>query len=107
MERQGKARRPRAQGRFLALQSDKLVVINAKDDIQITSKKDYSLETDGKVTMKANGDVSIEGSTSIAVKAGTSLTIEGELDLTRAAVPRSSLNAAGVVQVSGTQVILG
>jgi phage protein D len=91
-----------------ALQSDKLVVINAKDDIQITSKKDYSLETDGKVTMKANGDVSIEGSTSIAVKAGTSLTIEGGTDLTlKCGGAKVSLNAAGVVQVSGTQVILG
>jgi uncharacterized protein involved in type VI secretion and phage assembly len=97
----------RKDGSF-ALQSDKLVVITAKDDIKLTSNKDYSLEADGKVTTKASSDMSIEGSTSISVKAGTSLTIEGGTDITlKCGGAKVSLSATGVVQVSGTQVILG
>jgi phage protein D len=90
------------------LASDKQIHVTARDDITLKSDKDFTLETDGKVTSKAGSDVSIEGSTSVTVKAGTSVTIEGGTDITlKCGAAKVSLSAAGTVQVSGTQIMLG
>jgi phage protein D len=91
-----------------ALASDKLVNVSAKDNVTIKSSKDFSVETGAKVTLKANGDVSIEGGANVTVKAGTSLTIEGGTDVSiKCGAAKVALTAAGTVQISGTQIMLG
>jgi phage protein D len=91
-----------------ALASDKSVVVNAKDNISFKTDADFSLQTGGKVTAKADGDISVEGSATITLKAGTSLTIEGGTEISiKCGAASITLNSAGTVQVSGTQIMLG
>jgi phage protein D len=91
-----------------ALASDKLIDVQAKDDITLKSDKDFTLETNGKVVEKANGEVQIEGSTSVTLKAGTSLTVEGGTDVTiKCGMAKITMTATGTVQVSGSQIMLG
>jgi uncharacterized protein involved in type VI secretion and phage assembly len=97
----------RKDGSF-ALASDKAVAVNAKEDISLKTDQDFLLQTGGKVTAKANGDIAVEGAATITLKAGTSLTIEGGQDISiKCGAASISLNAAGTVQVSGTQIMLG
>ena len=81
----------------------------AKDAITIKSEKDFTLETDGKIT--AEGDRRRSRSRavrSVTVKAGTSLTIEGrDGHHDQGGAAKVTLEAAGMVQVSGTQIMLG
>jgi uncharacterized protein involved in type VI secretion and phage assembly len=92
----------------LALKSDKAVDVAAKEVIQLKGEKDYTLEAKGKVTQKADGDVVVESGANVTVKGGGSVTIEGGSEITiKVGAAMISLSAAGVVQLSGTQVTLG
>jgi uncharacterized protein involved in type VI secretion and phage assembly len=88
------------------LQSDKQIVISAKDNISIKSAKDLTIETDGNISQKPSGDFEIEGGKTVSIKAQTSVTIEAQADLTIKAASLS-LKATGVVQISGSQITLG
>jgi phage protein D len=91
-----------------ALASDQQIIVTANGNVSFSSKKDFVVETDGKVKAKANGDVAVEGAQAVTVKAGTSLTIEGGTDITiKCGAAKVSLSAAGTIQLSGTQIMLG
>lgn len=120
----------------LALRSDKEVVVEAADAIKITGDKEMTLTAAGgatvttdagdgapgdltlaskgnaelkanqKVTVKANTDVAIEGQAKLDVNAGAQLTIEGKGQVTIKG-SMLQLQATGVVQISGAQVMLG
>ena len=90
------------------LRSDQKVSVTSKGDVSITGDKDFKLEAGAKVAQKASGDLSVEGGQTVKVKAGTSLTIEGGSDVTiKAGGASVSLKPGGVVQVSGSQIMLG
>jgi phage protein D len=99
-----------------SLQSDQQVQVHAKDVITIKTDKDFTLETTGKVSqssqdtmeLKPQGELTIEGSQAVTLKGGTTVTIEGTAQLTlKCGSAKIDLSAAGIVQVSGTQIMLG
>jgi phage protein D len=83
------------------LQSDKKVTVAAKDAIAISG--------DSELTIEAERDVGIESKrAAVTVKGATSVTVEGRQSVTiKVGSASISLNAAGVVQISGSQVMLG
>jgi uncharacterized protein involved in type VI secretion and phage assembly len=106
------------------LQSDKFMNMKSKDSISIKSDKDLSIEIkqnmDEKVsqnlTVKADQSVSEEAGTDFTIKAGTSVTIKGGTTMeieAQAGLTLScgggkiALQPGGIVQISGTQVMLG
>jgi phage protein D len=105
-----------------ALQSDKLVnvvstgkiTVKGKDALEITTDGDNTQKPQGALTLQAGKEVtekagttmSLESGQSLSIKGGTSVTIEGGTDLTIKA-PSVTVQASGVVKVSGSQVMLG
>jgi phage protein D len=120
----------------LALRSDKEVVVEAADAISITGDKkmtltaaggatlttdagdgapgDLSLASKGnaelkanqKVTVDATTDATINGQAKLTLNAGAQLTIEGKGQVTIKG-SMLQLQATGIVQISGAQVMLG
>jgi uncharacterized protein involved in type VI secretion and phage assembly len=92
----------------LAAASDHEVSVKAKDDITVKGGKDLVVETDGKIREKAGSSFEVEGATQVTVKAGTSLKLEGSTEITISCGGASiSLKTGGIVQISGTQIMLG
>ena len=106
------------------LQSDKFLNMKSKDSISIKGEKDLTIEIKGKMdekvsqslSVKADQDVKEEAGTSFDVKAGTAVTIKGgttvELDGTAGVTikcggAKIALQPSGVVQISGTSIMLG
>jgi phage protein D len=97
-----------------ALGSDKAVSITAAEGVTVHSAKTLELTSDAdmKVTTKQGltqqieGDHGVQAQGSVTVKAGASVTVEGQAGLTLKA-PSITLQATGVVQISGSQVMLG
>jgi uncharacterized protein (DUF2345 family) len=82
--------------------------VKAKDDITVKGGKDLVVETDGKIREKAGSSFEVEGATQVTVKAGTSLKLEGSTEITISCGGASiSLKTGGIVQISGTQIMLG
>ena len=120
-----------------ALRSDKQVVVNAAEAISITAKDKLTLTADGDATLTtepggdgapgnvavtAKGTASMKSGTSLSIEAGTEGTIKSATNLTLKAgaqlqiesdaqitikAPSLNLQATGVVQISGAQVMLG
>jgi phage protein D len=97
-----------------ALGSDKAVSVKAAEGVTLESGKTLELTSgaDMKVTVKqglteeVEGEHSVQAGGSVTVKAGSSVTIEGQASVTIKA-PSIALEASGVVQISGSQVMLG
>jgi phage protein D len=97
-----------------ALGSDKAVMMKAGEAVRIesgksmelTSDSDMKLTTDQGLEEAVGGDYNLQADGSVTVKAGTSVTIESQASLTIKA-PSITLEADGVVQISGSQVMLG
>jgi phage protein D len=91
----------------LAIGSDKEVAVGAKDNITISGKKDLKIEVDGKAALSAKGDLSVEGQ-KVTIKAQGPVTIEGGTEITiKAGGASVALKPGGMVQVSGSQIMLG
>jgi phage protein D len=120
----------------LALGSDKQVVIDAAEAIAITSKQKMTLTAEGgatlttdagegdpgdlslasranakltatqAVTVTANTDASVTGQTKLSLKSGAQVAIEADGQVTIKAASLQ-LQATGLVQISGAQVLLG
>lgn len=120
----------------LALRSDKEVVIEAAEAIKITGDKEMTLTAAGgatvttdagegapadltlaskanaelkanqKVSLNATTDVAIDGQAKVDINAGAQLTIEGKGQVTIKGA-MIQLQATGIVQISGAQVMLG
>jgi phage protein D len=98
------------------LHSDKKVAISSDGDLALTSKakldakatSDFSLSTDGKLGVTAKGsEITITcGGGSIAVKQDGSITLKGT-QITVDASAKLALTSSGVVQVRGSQIMLG
>jgi uncharacterized protein involved in type VI secretion and phage assembly len=98
------------------LRSDKKIAISSGGDLAIASEakldakatSDFSLKTDGKLGVTANGsEITITcGGGSIAVKQDGSITIKGT-QITVDASAKLALTSSGVVQVRGSQIMLG
>ena len=117
----------------LGIRSEKQIVVEAVENISVTGDKDVTLTSNGKATLttapngtdllvegKANAtmksgtsakveagtDATIDAKTTMKVKAGTQLQIEsgGQLQIKAAAL---QIQASGIVQISGAQVMLG
>jgi phage protein D len=98
------------------LRSDKKIAISSGGDLAIASEakldakatSDFSLKTDGKLGVTANGsEITITcGGGSIAVKQDGSITIKGT-QITVDASAKLTLTSSGVVQVRGSQIMLG
>jgi len=89
-----------------ALQSEKRVVIGAKEKISITGDEELVITVgQSKVTLKKNGDIQVEGQNVKITSSGTA-SVESSGSLT---VKGSSLTvqATGTVQISGAQITLG
>jgi phage protein D len=99
-----------------SLQSDKQIQMHAKDVIVIKSDKDLTIETQGKVEQKSQSDMSlkpqgsmtIDGSQTVTIKGGTSISIEGTTQLEiKCGTAKISMDAMGMLSISGTQISLG
>lgn len=98
------------------LRSDKKVTIAAGGDMSITTKakmeaksaSDFKLQTDGKLAIEAKGsEISITGSAgSVVIKQDGSITIKGT-QITIDASAKLALTSSGVVQLRGSQIMLG
>ena len=106
----------------MTLTTDKALKLTAAGDTTITTNERSGQGAPGKVTVDAKGDANyksgtatkieggtetkISGSTTVEVKAGTTLTIQGGGQV---AIKGMSvqIQASGVVQVQGAQVLLG
>ncbi len=96
-----------------ALGSDKAVAVKAGDAVtvqsgqamELTSEADMTLKAQG-ITEEAQGDHSVEAQGSVTVKANATVTIEAQAAVTIKA-PAITIEADGVVQISGAQVMLG
>ncbi|HXB63718.1 MAG TPA: VgrG-related protein [Solirubrobacteraceae bacterium] len=97
-----------------ALGSDKAVSVKAAEGVTIESGKTLQLisEADMKVTAQqglteeVQGERSLEAQGSVTVKGGASVTVESQAAVTIKA-PAITIEADGVVQISGAQVMLG
>jgi uncharacterized protein involved in type VI secretion and phage assembly len=102
-----------ADGSF-ALGSDKAVAVTAGEGVTVQSGKTLELksEADMKVTVQqglaeeVQGERSLEAQGSVTVKANASVTVEAQAAVTIKA-PSITIEADGVVQISGSQVMLG
>jgi uncharacterized protein involved in type VI secretion and phage assembly len=98
------------------LRSDKKIAIGSGTDMSISSdakmdtkaKSDFALEADGKLAIKGNGaEISITGAAgSVVIKQDGSITIKGT-QITVDASAKLALTSSGIVQVRGSQVMLG
>jgi uncharacterized protein involved in type VI secretion and phage assembly len=98
------------------LRSNKKVAIASVADMSISSEakmdakstSDFSLQSDGKLAIKGNGaEISITAAGgSIVIKQDGSITIKGS-QITVDASAKLALTSSGVVQVRGSQVMLG
>jgi uncharacterized protein involved in type VI secretion and phage assembly len=101
----------------ISITGDKKITLTAKGDATVTTEPDggnLSLSAKGTATMKAGSsakveaatDATIDAKTTMKVKAGTQLQIEsgGQLTIKASAL---QIQATGIVQISGTQVMLG
>jgi uncharacterized protein involved in type VI secretion and phage assembly len=98
------------------LRSDKKVAIASGADMSISSDakmdakatSDFALQADGKLAIKGNGsEISITGAAgSVVIKQDGSITIKGT-QITVDASAKLALTSSGIVQVRGSQVMLG
>jgi uncharacterized protein involved in type VI secretion and phage assembly len=98
------------------LRSDKKVAIGSGADMSISSDakmdakatSDFSLQADGKLALTGNGsEISITGAAgSVVIKQDGSITIKGT-QITVDASAKLALTSSGIVQVHGSQVMLG
>ncbi|HEY0346194.1 MAG TPA: VgrG-related protein [Solirubrobacteraceae bacterium] len=98
------------------LRSDKKVAIGSGGDMAISSEakmnvkatSDFALQADGKLAIKGNGsEISITGAAgSVVIKQDGSITIKGT-QITVDASAKLALTSSGIVQVRGSQVMLG
>jgi phage protein D len=98
------------------LRSDKKVAIGSGGDMSISteakmetkSASDFSLQADGKLAIKGNGsEISITGAAaSVVIKQDGSITIKGT-QITVDASAKLALTSSGIVQVRGSQVMIG
>jgi uncharacterized protein involved in type VI secretion and phage assembly len=98
------------------LHSEKKIAISSGSDMSIksdakmeaTSKSDFTLKTDGKLAISGNGsEISITGTAgSVVIKADGSITIKGT-QITVDASAKLALTSSGIVQVRGSQIMLG
>jgi uncharacterized protein (DUF2345 family) len=65
-----------------------------------------TLVTQQGLSEQAQGNHSVQADGSVTISAGASLTIEAQAGVTLSA-PNITLQASGVVQISGSQVMLG
>jgi phage protein D len=77
-------------GKTLELTSEADMKITTSQGLSETIKGDYSLQAEGGVTIEANSSVTIEALAAVTIKA-----------------PSIAIEADGVVQISGAQVMLG
>jgi phage protein D/phage baseplate assembly protein gpV len=77
-------------GKTLELTSEADMKISASQGLTEATQGNHSLEAEGSVTVKANSSVTIEAQASVTIKA-----------------PSVTIEADGVVQISGSQVMLG
>jgi uncharacterized protein involved in type VI secretion and phage assembly len=97
-----------------ALASDQSVSVTAAEGLKIKSGGGLQLASNGEmkvsseqaISEQAQGNHSIQADGSVTIAAGASLTIEANADVTLSA-PSITLQASGVVQISGSQVMLG
>jgi phage protein D len=85
---------------------DMLISSDAKMDAKSTS--DFTLQADGKLAITGTGaEISITGAAgSVVIKQDGSITIKGT-QITVDASAKLALSSSGVVQVSGSQIMLG
>jgi uncharacterized protein involved in type VI secretion and phage assembly len=98
------------------LRSDKKIAIGSGADMSISSDakldakatSDVALEAGGKLALKSNGsEISITGAAgSVVIKQDGSITIKGT-QITVDASAKLALTSSGIVQVRGSQVMLG
>jgi phage protein D len=98
------------------LRSDKKVALSAGGDMSIAteakmeekSASDFALEAGGKLAIQGKGaEISITGPTgSIVIKQDGSITIKGT-QITVDATAKLALTSSGIVQVRGSQIMLG
>ncbi len=88
-----------------ALGSDKAVAITAATGVTIKSGKSLQISSDGAMHMSTNQDHKLDATGDVTVQ-GAAITISAEESVTIEA-PSITLKAAGVVQISGSQVLLG
>jgi uncharacterized protein involved in type VI secretion and phage assembly len=98
------------------LRSDKKIAIGSGADLSISSdakmdakaSSDFALQADGKLAIKGNGaEISITGPAgSVVIKQDGSITIKGT-QVTVDASAKLALTSSGIVQVRGSQVMLG
>jgi phage protein D len=89
-----------------ALQSEKRVIIGAKEKISITGDEELVITVgQSKVTLRKSGDIQVEGQ-NVTIKSSGTASVEASGSLT---VKGSSLTvqATGTVQISGAQITLG
>jgi phage protein D/phage baseplate assembly protein gpV len=96
-----------------ALGSDKAVAVKAGDAVTVQSGQAMELTSEAEMTLKAQGisevaqgDHAVEAQGSVTVKANATVTIEAQAAVTIKA-PAITIEADGVVQISGAQVMLG
>jgi phage protein D/phage baseplate assembly protein gpV len=97
-----------------ALGSDKAVNVKAGEGVtiesgktlELTSEADMKITTSQGLTEAIQGNHSLEAEGSVTVKANSSVTIEAQASVTIKA-PSITIEADGVVQISGSQVMLG
>jgi phage protein D/phage baseplate assembly protein gpV len=97
-----------------AVGSDKAVSVKAGEGVtiesgktlELTSEADMKISASQGLTEAVQGSHSLEAQGSVTVKANTSVTIEAQAAVTIKA-PSVTIEADGVVQISGSQVMLG
>jgi phage protein D len=121
---QGKPGDLSQQDGSFVIQSDKFMNMKSADSISIKSEKDLTIEIKGDITEKSDKNVSMKAGQSVAeeagtdftIKAGTSVTIKGsttiELDASagltlKCGGGKVALQPGGIVQISGTSIMLG
>jgi len=94
--------------------SDKEMTLTAKGDAKVTADGAGELSSKGALTLKSDQAVSLKGGTTVELAAQTSMKINGGAQLEVSAsgqvtikAPSIQLQASGVVQISGAQVMLG
>jgi uncharacterized protein involved in type VI secretion and phage assembly len=106
------------------LQSDKYMNLKSKNSISFKSDKDLVIDVGGEEKEKVAKDITtestggavneksakefvIEGGTEVRIKAGTSVTLEAGTTLEIKANASLKIQSAGVLQLSGSQIMLG
>jgi phage baseplate assembly protein gpV len=92
----------------ISFKSDKDLVIDVGGEEKEKVAKDITTEsTGGAVNEKSAKEFVIEGGTEVRIKAGTSVTLEAGTTLEIKANASLKIQSAGVLQLSGSQIMLG